>query len=75
MKDDDINVEMIWAGKDTACAWVVLLVFHGVVTASISDIFFHRPAPQYIWVPGDGSGVQPLSIWEDHLLEIGVRLQ
>jgi len=52
MEDDDINVEMIWAGKDMACAWVVLFVFHGVVTASISDIFSPTGAAVHLGVWG-----------------------
>jgi hypothetical protein len=54
MKDDDINVEMIWEGKDTASAWVCFACLLGVVTASDFRIFFFTDRRRTTLVPGDG---------------------
>jgi hypothetical protein len=56
MKDDDINVETIWEGKDMGLlCWDCLACFarrcYGV---SFSDFFLIDPAPQYMGCLGTG---------------------
>jgi len=62
VKDDDINVEMIWAGKES---WVCfLLVLLGVFTAfDFRDSLFHTDwRRKYTGVKGR-YGVKPFEHW------------